>query len=150
MKIIFIENTLFQLDSHLKETNIDPNIIIEKNRTSPSQSSFNVNDPLFLAEFTRVLRKELEDAQILREIDRRQLNQDDSQNIGYLSFETKNILKIPKINTAAGDNIEQNRIFIEITHDPSKCSSNHDVSHHKYPLHQQFNHNCKYNIKTPI
>ncbi len=99
---------------------------------------------MFLAAFTRVLRKELEDAQILRQIDRGQLNRD-SQNIGYLSFETRNILKLPKIEpsfknkddaAAAGDNIDQDRVFIEVTHDPSKCT----------PQYQRFNQDGKHTI----
>ncbi len=107
-------------------------MIIEKIRLSHSQTSFNVKDPLFLAEFTRILRKELEDAQMLRDIDRGQLN-GDSRNIGYLSFETSNILKLPRMNTSlkkeditTDDHIDQNRIFIEVTHDPSKCSPKSD------------------------
>jgi hypothetical protein len=73
----------------------------------PSQISVNVKDSLFLAQYQRVLRKELEDA----------------QNIGYLSSETINLLKLPRMTRslkkdyiAAGDHIE-------ITHDPSKSET---------------------------
>ncbi|CAF2878912.1 unnamed protein product [Rotaria sp. Silwood2] len=81
-----------------------------------------------------------------------QLNED-SQNIGHLSFETKNILKLPNIdkslknkNIPAGDNIDQSRISIEVTHDPSRCRTNSEFSDYQYQpctqqeQHQQFNH----------
>jgi hypothetical protein len=123
-------NQSFQLESH-------------------SQASINVKDPLFLAEFTRVLRKELEDAQILREIDRGELNVD-SQNIGYLSFETSNILKLPRMNRSLEkDRIDQNRVFIEVTHDPSKCSldSSKSINSKSENLQQWYwrrsNENCR-------
>jgi len=119
----------FQLQLSLKQSDTDSNSIIEKLRQNHPEASLNVEDPLFLAEFTRILRKELQDAQILRKIDRGELNKD-FQNLGYLSFETKNLLKLPNLslktqNTAAGDNIDQNRVFIEVIHDPSRCTPNH-------------------------
>ncbi len=84
----------------------------------------------------------------MRKIDCGQLNED-LQNIGYVSFQTSNILKLPTINTfmknkdtAAGDNIDQNRIFIEVTHDPSRCSTSSSQQH------QQFNHNNKHTIRN--
>lgn len=120
---LFSLNSSFQLESCLKENNINSNLIIEKIHHNHSQSSFNARDRLFLAEFTRVLHKELDDAQILRQVE------DDSQNMSYLSFQTNNKLKPSQINTfekenniAAEDNIDQNRILIEIIHDPSRCS----------------------------
>jgi hypothetical protein len=75
----------------------------------------------------------------LRKIDRGELNED-SQNIGYLSFETKNILKISLKNTPAGDNIDQDRVFIEVTHDPSRCTPNHKLSGHQYQSYTPSSH----------
>ncbi len=109
----------FQLKSCLKENNTDQNLIIENIRNTHPQSSFYVKNSSFLTEFTRV-----EDAQILRKINCEKLNED-SQNIGYLSFQTRNILRLPKNkDTVVKDNIDQNCISIEVIHDPSRCSSN--------------------------
>jgi hypothetical protein len=90
----------------------------------------------------------------LRKIDRGELNEE-SQNIGYLSFETNNILKLPNTslknkNTAAGDNIEQNHVFIEVTHDPSRCTPNHKLSYHHYPPATQHQRYSKHSIKNHI
>lgn len=128
-------------------------MIIDKSGISHSQLSSTGKDPLFLAEFARVLRTELEDAQMLREIERGHPNQD-SEYMGYPSFETSNILKLPTMNTslkktdtpAAGDHIDQDRIFIEVTHDPSRCSPKYH-SRISSP-YQQLNHNCNDDIKT--
>ncbi|CAF4700280.1 unnamed protein product, partial [Rotaria sp. Silwood1] len=126
------------LESCLKQSTTDPKSIIEQVQNIHPQLSLSVKDPLFLAAFTRVLRKELRDAEILRKIDYKQLNED-SQNIDHLSFETSNILKLPNIdvflknkNTPAGDNIDQSRVFIEVTHDPSKCTTNTEFSDYQY------------------
>ncbi|CAF4297885.1 unnamed protein product [Rotaria sp. Silwood2] len=140
------------LESCLKQSTTDPKLIIEQIQNTHPQLSLSAKDPLFLAAFTRVLRKELRDAEILRKIDFEQLNED-SQNIGHLSFETKNILKLPNIdkslknkNIPAGDNIDQSRISIEVTHDPSRCRTNSEFSDYQYQpctqqeQHQQFNH----------
>ncbi len=93
----------------------------------------------------------------MREIDCGELNED-AHHIGHLSFETSNILKLTNIkaspkkkDTAAGDNIDQNRILIEVTHDPSKCSPNHAFSYSKdhscRSSPQQFNHNSKHIVR---
>ncbi|CAF3863620.1 unnamed protein product [Adineta steineri] len=116
---------LKQLASCLKQNNIDTKSIINKIQHSNSQASLSVSDPLFLAKFTHVLRKELEDAQILREIDREQ-----SQNIDCPSFETRNILKLSKSNTSTRDHIDQDRVCIEVTHDPSRCTPNPEIFCH--------------------
>ena len=73
-------------------------------------------DSLFRTELTRVLRTELEDAQKLRD-------PTSSQSLGSLPFITSNILKLPKMNIdTPDDSIDQNRISIEVIHDPSRCS----------------------------
>jgi hypothetical protein len=141
----------FQLEFSLKQSSTDLDSIVKQVHNTHPQSSLSVKDPLFLAEFTRALRKELEDIQILNQIDQGQLNED-SQNIGHLPFETINVLKLPKMtrsltheDNGAGDNIDQNRIFIEVTHDPSRCTRNPQFSYHQYmsctsPQHQPFDH----------
>ncbi|CAF0818763.1 unnamed protein product [Rotaria sordida] len=138
------------LESCLKQSTTNPKSIIEQVKNIHPQLSLSVNDPLFLAAFTRILRKELRDAEILRKIDYEQLNED-LQNIDHISFETSNILKLPNIdkflknkNIPAGDNIDQSRVFIEVTHDPSRCTTNSEFSDYQYQSctqqHQRFNH----------
>ncbi|CAF2987208.1 unnamed protein product [Rotaria socialis] len=122
----------------LKQSSIDSNLILEQIQNTHPQSSLNVKDPIFLAAFTRVLRQELNDAQILRKINCEQLNED-SQNIGHSSFETANILKLPKTelslknkSTDVGDNIDQSHVFIEVTHDPKRCKPISELSDFQY------------------
>ncbi|CAM4742049.1 unnamed protein product [Rotaria magnacalcarata] len=131
---------------------IDSNLILEQIQNTHPQSSLNVKDPLFIAAFTSVLRQELNDAQILRKINCEQLNED-SQNIGYSSFETASILKLPKIelslknkSTNVGDNIDRSHVFIEVTHDPKRCKPISEFSDFQYQScrqlpqkYQQFN-----------
>ncbi|CAF1033972.1 unnamed protein product [Adineta ricciae] len=89
-----------QLKSCLEQSQIDSRSIINK---ISHTSSVDTQDPLFLAEFIRNVRKELQDARI-------QIN-----------------------DTAAGDNIDQERIFIQIIHDPSRCMPDSKLSPYQNP-----------------
>ncbi|CAF1584088.1 unnamed protein product [Adineta ricciae] len=89
-----------QLKSCLDQNQIDPSSII--NNISHTLS-VDTQDPLFLAEFIRNVRKELQDA------------------------------RIRVSDTAAGDNIDQERIFIQITHDPSRCMPDSKLSPYQNP-----------------
>ncbi|UJR24926.1 hypothetical protein I4U23_006290 [Adineta vaga] len=103
------------LETCIKQNQIDSNSIIKTISVTPSS---NADDPLFLSEFIRTLRKELQDAESLREID-----------LDHLSSVKLN-------NTVAGDNIDQDRVSIEIIHNPSKCIPDSELSH----LYQYHHH----------
>ena len=95
-----------------------------------------MDDPPFLVAFTRALRKELEDTQILNEINREKI-EGTTKDVNRLSCETINSIRSPRLhlstkNTddATNDQIDQKRVYIEITHDPSKCAQRYDAFDH--------------------
>ena len=84
-------------------------------------------DSLFRVELTRVLRTQLEDAQILRDT-KSDYSKKSCQRLSSFRFITSNILELPTRNidvAAATDSLDQNRLSIEVIRDPLKCSLNH-------------------------
>ena len=88
-------------------------------------------DSLFRVELARVLRTELEDAQILRDT-KSDYSKKSCQRLSSLRLITSNILELPAMNidAAAADSLDQNQRSIEVIHDPLRCSLNHQ----RHPL----------------
>ncbi|CAF0932671.1 unnamed protein product, partial [Didymodactylos carnosus] len=101
-------------------------------------NSLDVNDPTFIAAFTRALRKELEDAHLMTNYDRSEYGVIAESRIGKLPFETQTALKLSTNVTAFtcqdekivyDGKIDYDCVIVEVIHDPSRCLPNPDYCH---------------------